>query len=56
MRMKEKIETIATKIYRAKNVSYTDTALKDLEKFTKWGYASMADNIEKTIPATVIII
>ena len=46
--LKEKIETIATKIYRAKNVSYTDNALKDLEKFTTWGYNNLPICIAKT--------
>jgi formate--tetrahydrofolate ligase len=46
--LKEKIETIATKIYRAKNVSYTDNALKDLEKFTTWGYGKLPICIAKT--------
>ena len=46
--LKEKIETIATQIYNAKDVSFTEHALKDLEKFTQWGYNGLPVCIAKT--------
>ena len=44
----EKIEKIATEIYRANNVTYTKEALEDLEKFTQWGYGKLPVCIAKT--------
>ena len=46
--LKEKIETIAKEIYRAKDVTFTDEALKDLETFTDWGYKKLPICIAKT--------
>ena len=46
--LKEKIEIIAKEIYRAKDVSFTDSALQDLEKFTSWGYSKLPICIAKT--------
>ena len=46
--LKEKIETIAKEIYRAKDVSFTNEALKDLERFTSWGYEKLPICIAKT--------
>ena len=46
--LKDKIETIAIEIYNAKDVSFTEQALKDLEKFTQWGYSSLPVCIAKT--------
>ncbi|MBR5154467.1 MAG: formate--tetrahydrofolate ligase [Alphaproteobacteria bacterium] len=46
--LKEKIETIAKEIYRAKDVSFTANALDDLEKFTSWGYGKLPVCIAKT--------
>ncbi|MBR5598628.1 MAG: formate--tetrahydrofolate ligase [Alphaproteobacteria bacterium] len=44
----QKIETIAKTIYRAKDVNYTQEALKDLEKFISWGYNDLPICIAKT--------
>lgn len=46
--LKEKIEIIAKEIYRAKDVTFTDEAIKDLEKFTSWGYSRLPVCIAKT--------
>ena len=46
--IKEKIHTIATKIYGAKNVSYSAKAKKDIEKFSNWGYGNLPVCIAKT--------
>ena len=46
--LKEKIEIIAKEIYNAKDVSFTDQALKDLEKFSQWGYKRLPICIAKT--------
>ena len=46
--LKEKIETIAKEIYNAKDVTFTEQALKDLEKFTQWGYKKLPVCIAKT--------
>ena len=46
--LKEKIETIAIEIYNAKDVSFTEQALNDLEKFTQWGYNRLPVCIAKT--------
>lgn len=46
--LKEKIITIAQKIYRAKDVSFTDDALNDLAKYTSWGYQELPICIAKT--------
>ncbi len=46
--LKEKIEIIATTIYRAKEVSFTKEALEDLEKFTSWGFKRLPICIAKT--------
>lgn len=48
MPLKDKIKTIATKIYGAKNVSFSPAALKKLKKFTAWGYGSLPVCIAKT--------
>ncbi len=44
----EKIKTIATKIYGAKNVNFTAAARRDLQKFTAWGYSTLPVCIAKT--------
>ena len=46
--LKEKIEIIAKEIYNAKDVSFTEQALKDLEKFSQWGYKRLPICIAKT--------
>ncbi len=46
--LKEKIEIIAKEIYNAKDVSFTEQALKDLEKFSQWGYQRLPVCIAKT--------
>jgi formate--tetrahydrofolate ligase len=46
--LKEKIEIIAKEIYNAKDVSFTEQVLKDLEKFSQWGYQRLPVCIAKT--------
>lgn len=46
--IKEKILTIAREIYRADDVVYTDTALKQIEDFEKLGYGKTPVCIAKT--------
>ncbi len=46
--IKEKIETVATKIYGAKNVEYSAKAKKDLAKITKLGLTNLPVCIAKT--------
>ncbi|MFC1623768.1 formate--tetrahydrofolate ligase [Candidatus Omnitrophota bacterium] len=46
--IKEKIETIATKIYGAKDVEYSEEALKKIEYYTKLGYDKLPINMAKT--------
>lgn len=46
--LKDKIQTIAKEIYNAKDVTFTEQALKDLEKFTQWGYYKLPVCIAKT--------
>ncbi len=46
--VKKKIETIATKIYGAKSVSYTADAKKDLKRIEKLGLAKLPVCIAKT--------
>jgi formate--tetrahydrofolate ligase len=44
----EKIRKVATKIYGAANVSFTDKAESKLEQFSQWGYAKLPVCIAKT--------
>lgn len=46
--IKEKIETIASEIYRAKGVNYSKTAAKEIEKIEKLGYGNLPVCIAKT--------
>ena len=46
--LKEKIETIAKEIYRAKNVDFSSTALKKLAQFTEEGFGNLPVCIAKT--------
>ena len=46
--LKAKIEKIATTIYGAKDVSYSEEAEKALEKFSRWGYAKLPICVAKT--------
>ncbi|MDD5454859.1 MAG: formate--tetrahydrofolate ligase, partial [Candidatus Ratteibacteria bacterium] len=48
MSIKEKIETIATKIYRADGVDYSPQAEKRIELYTKLGYDKLPVNMAKT--------
>ncbi len=48
MSIKEKIETVATKIYRAKGVEYSPAAEKKIKLYTKLGYDRLAINMAKT--------
>ena len=44
----EKIRKVATKIYGAANVSFTDQAESKLAQFAQWGYAKLPVCIAKT--------
>lgn len=46
--IKEKIETIATEIYGADGVDYSDTALTQIKKYEKQGYAEIPVCMAKT--------
>ena len=46
--LKEKIKIIAKEIYRANDVSFTENALQDLEKYSSWGYSKLPVCIAKT--------
>lgn len=46
--IKQKIETIATKIYRADGVDYAPEAEAKIELFTKWGLDKLPINTAKT--------
>lgn len=46
--IKEKIETIATRIYGAKAVEYSDEAEKKIEQYTRLGYDRLPINMAKT--------
>ncbi|MFH1753277.1 MAG: formate--tetrahydrofolate ligase, partial [Candidatus Omnitrophota bacterium] len=46
--IKEKIETIATKIYGAKDVSYSEIAQEKIARFTKAGYGNLPICMAKT--------
>jgi formate--tetrahydrofolate ligase len=48
MSIKDKIETIATKIYGAGSVSYTPLADKQIEQFTQAGFDKLPINMAKT--------
>ena len=48
MPLTQKIETVAKQIYGAKKIHFTKDALKDLEKFTQWGYGDFPVCIAKT--------
>jgi formyltetrahydrofolate synthetase len=48
MPIKEKIETIATKIYGAKDVSYSQAALDKIDRFTEAGYGKLPICMAKT--------
>ena len=46
--IKEKIEKVATNIYRAKGVEYSEEAIKEIEKIEKLGYGKLPICIAKT--------
>ena len=46
--IKEKIEKVATKIYRAKSVNYSDEALEEIKKIESMGYSNLPICIAKT--------
>jgi formate--tetrahydrofolate ligase len=46
--LREKIETIATRVYRAAGVDYVGTALRDLGRFERLGYAHLPVCMAKT--------
>lgn len=46
--LKAKIEKIATTIYGAKDVSYTEAAEAELAKLTQWGYGNLPICVAKT--------
>ncbi|MCK5579141.1 MAG: formate--tetrahydrofolate ligase, partial [Planctomycetes bacterium] len=46
--IEKKIETIATKIYGAKDVSYSKIAKKKIKQFTEWGYGDLPLCMAKT--------
>lgn len=46
--IKEKIETIAKKIYGAKDVEYSDIAEKKIERYARQGYDKLPINMAKT--------
>ncbi len=46
--VKQKIETIATKIYGAANVQYASLAEEKIETYTRWGYAKLPICMAKT--------
>lgn len=48
MSIKEKIETIATEIYGAKDVEYSELAEEKIKLFTKWGLDKLPICIAKT--------
>ncbi|MCR5699534.1 MAG: formate--tetrahydrofolate ligase [Treponemataceae bacterium] len=48
MGLKEKIETIATKIYRASHVEFSSEALRKLKSFTECGYGNLPVCMAKT--------
>ncbi len=48
MSIKQKIETIAKGIYGAAEVTFTQEAEADIERFSKWGYGEMPVCIAKT--------
>ena len=48
MSIKDKINAIATKIYRADGVNYTPAALKDIKRFEDLGYDHLPICVAKT--------
>lgn len=46
--IKEKIEKISTKVFRADGVDYSEQAEKQIAKFTEWGYADLPICMAKT--------
>ena len=48
MPLREKIETIACRIYRAAEVEFAGTALRDLERFQQWCYGGLPICMAKT--------
>ena len=46
--LQEKIAKVATKVYGAAAVSYSDEALEQLERFTSWGFGGLPICIAKT--------
>jgi len=46
--LKEKIEAVAHRVYKAAKVEYSELALKKLEMFEKWGYKELPVCIAKT--------
>ncbi len=48
MAVEEKIERVATQIYRADGVDFSEQALASIAKFTEWGYGNLPVCIAKT--------
>lgn len=48
MSIKQKIATVAKEIYGAAEITYTQEAEADIERFSKWGYGKMPVCIAKT--------
>ena len=48
MPLEEKIRTVAKEIYRAKDVSFSDTAKKKLAEYTAMGYGNLPICVAKT--------
>jgi formate--tetrahydrofolate ligase len=46
--LKEKIEVVASKVYGADGVDFSDAATAALERFTRWGYGQLPVCIAKT--------
>jgi formate--tetrahydrofolate ligase len=44
----EKIRKVATLVYGAKDVEYSEQARKNLDRFTEWGFAGLPVCIAKT--------
>jgi len=48
MPLREKIETIARRVYRAAEVEFAGTTLRDLERFQQWCYGGLPICMAKT--------
>jgi len=46
--LKTKIEKVATRVYGADSVAYTDEAEKQLQRFSDWGYSGLPVCVAKT--------